>query len=245
MARPILLLALGALLVAALGWLGARLNGPAIVAGLQARADAVIARERAAGITARFSLGSGTLTRHPTLMGGEAYDDATRARVAQGIYAQPGMGSVRWSDGVRNATTIAMQENPLHCQEDVEALLRARTIRFEEGSAAIDAASRDLVGEVADALRPCLGAIIAITGHTDRSGPEAGNMELSRARAEAVRVALMQRGIPADGLRARGIGSAQPVEGLAPQDPANHRIEFDVIESVPLLPTPIDTPGPR
>ena len=235
----------GALLVALLGWLGARMSAPAILAPLEAQASQAIAAAGGAGIEARFTIGNGTPTRHPTLIGGEEFDDTTRAAVAKAVYAVPGIGSVRWSDGVRNATTIEMQENPLHCQEDVEALLRARTIRFEEGSAAIDAASRDLVHEVANALRPCLGAIIAITGHTDRSGTEPGNLALSQERADAVRQALMRRGIPADGLRARGVGSSQPVEGLAPQDPANRRIDFDVVETVPLAPTPIDTPGPR
>lgn len=235
----------GALLVALLGWLGARMSAPAILAPLEAQASQAIAAAGGAGIEARFTIGNGTPTRHPTLIGGEDFDDTTRAAVAKAVYAVPGIGSVRWSDGVRNATTIEMQENPLHCQEDVEALLRARTIRFEEGSAAIDAASRDLVDEVANALRPCLGAIIAITGHTDRSGTEPGNLALSQERADAVRQALMRRGIPADGLRARGVGSSQPVEGLAPQDPANRRIDFDVVETVPLAPTPIDTPGPR
>jgi OOP family OmpA-OmpF porin len=135
--------------------------------------------------------------------------------------------------------------NPLHCQEDVEALLRARTIRFEEASARIDAASSDLIDEVAEALRPCLGSTIAITGHTDVSGPEPGNLALSSERAEAVRRALRQRGIPADGLRARGVGSREPVEGLDPADPANRRIEFSVIATEPINPTPVDTPGPR
>jgi OOP family OmpA-OmpF porin len=98
---------------------------------------------------------------------------------------------------------------------------------------------------VAAALRPCLGSIIMITGHTDSSGPEPGNIALSRERAEAVRDALVARGIPADGLRASGVGSRDPVDGLAPGDPANRRIEFSVIATVPIKPTPVDTPGPR
>lgn len=124
-------------------------------------------------------------------------------------------------------------------------LLRARTIRFEEGSARIDATSSELIDEVANALRPCLGSIIAITGHTDATGPEAGNLSLSRLRANAVRDALISRGIPGDGLRARGVGSRIPVEGLEPTDPANRRIDFSVVATEPVRPTPVDTPGPR
>ena len=104
---------------------------------------------------------------------------------------------------------------------------------------------RFLLDEVAAALRPCLGGIIAITGHTDSSGNERRNIALSRERAEAVRYALIERGIPEEGLRASGIGSSRPVEGLDSNDPANRRIEFSVIEKVPLRPTPVDAPGPR
>jgi OOP family OmpA-OmpF porin len=60
-----------------------------------------------------------------------------------------------------------------------------------------------------------------------------------------VRSALVARGIPADGLRAAGLGAAKPVAGLDPGDPANRRIEFSVIFSAPVKPTPIDTPGPQ
>ena len=74
---------------------------------------------------------------------------------------------------------------------------------------------------------------------------EPGNLALSMERARVVRQALIERGIPRDGLRASGVGSSQPVEGLAPSDPANRRIEFSVIRTEPLRPTPVDTPGAR
>jgi OOP family OmpA-OmpF porin len=133
----------------------------------------------------------------------------------------------------------------LNCEDDVEGLLRTRTIRFEGGSSELADASQLLLDEVAAALRPCLGSIIAVTGHTDNSGPEPGNLALSKARAQTVRDSLIGRGIPRDGLRAGGVGSSQPVDGLNPADPANRRIEFSVIATEPVLPTPVDTPSAR
>jgi OOP family OmpA-OmpF porin len=168
-----------------------------------------------------------------------------RARAARAVGAVSGVGGVSWADGSALAQGSATTLRPVVCQEDVAGLLRARTIRFEEGSARIDQASGALLDEVATALRPCLGSIIAITGHTDTSGPEPGNLTLSRLRAEAVRDALLGRGIPADGLRTSGVGSRFPVEGLEPTDPANRRIEFSVVATQPMKPTPVDTPGPR
>jgi OOP family OmpA-OmpF porin len=211
-------------------------------------ADAARALDSAGtpGVVADFGLGSAKLpTRHAILSGGGNLDEGSRAKAARAVAALPGVGGVYWIDGTRQARGDEPAFAPTHCQDEVEALLRARTIRFEESSAAIEAASYELVDEVAEALRPCLGSIIAITGHTDTSGNEPGNLSLSLERARAVREALIARGIPRDGLRARGIGSAEPVEGLPPSDPANRRIEFSVISTVPLKPNPVDTPGAR
>jgi OOP family OmpA-OmpF porin len=243
--NPYWAIALGAALVAALAVGGAAITGPRLAAHLSDQAKAAIAEAGGAPVTARFATANGWPSRHPVLSGGEGLDEATRDRVAKAVAAIPGVGGVHWADGTALAQSAQAAAEPLDCEEDVDALLRARTIRFEEGSARIDIASGELVDEVAAALRPCLGSIIAITGHTDASGPEPGNLALSRERAAAVRTALVGRGIPADGLRARGLGSRAPVEGLEPTDPANRRIEFSVIATEPVRPTPVDTPGPR
>ena len=239
-------LIVGALLTIILAFVGGRVSGPGLARSLSLQAERVISQvSPGSPVQALFAAPRSAPSRHPTLSGGEALDEGTRDRLAKAIAAIPGVGGVRWADGDALVESADAPVQPLHCQEDVEALLRARTIRFEESSARIDAASRELVDEVAQALRPCLGSIIAIDGHTDSSGTEPGNLELSRERAEAVRQALVDRGIPADGLRTRGAGSREPVEGLEPTDPANRRIEFSVIATLPISPTPVDTPGPR
>jgi OOP family OmpA-OmpF porin len=242
--RPSIAILAGALIVLALAAFGGALTGPRITASLAERAQVAIDDAGGRPVKAVFT-GGFWASRYPVLTGGEGLGEATRARVARAVAEVPGMGGIRWSDGTARVSASTETPPPLHCQDDVDALLRARTIRFEESSTRIDAASSDLIDEVADALRPCLGSIIALTGHTDSSGPEPGNLELSRKRAEAVRQALVQRGIPADGLRTRGVGSSEPVQGLDPSDPANRRIEFSVVAKVATHPTPVDTPGPR
>lgn len=246
MARsPLLPLAVGIAAIVLLAVFGARATGPDLTAQLASKAEAAIARAGGTGVTARFLTAKGLPSRHPLLIGGKGLDDATRSRTARAVAAIPGVGGVRWEDSSALASRAAPVERPLHCESDVAALLRSGTIRFEESSSRIDASSQGLLDEVAAALRPCLGSIIAINGHTDASGSEAGNLALSRERANAVLAALVQRGIPADGLRAHGLGSSRPAEGLDPANPANRRIEFSVIESVAIRPTPVDTPGPR
>jgi OOP family OmpA-OmpF porin len=241
---PFIPILAGAIVVFALALAGSTINGPKLAARLSERAQAAIAEAGGAPATADFT--SGWPSRHPVLHGGDKLDEETRVKVARAVSRVAGIGGIRWSDGSAETGSDASEAtSPLHCQEDVEALLRARSIRFEEASTRIDAASGELIDEVAAALRPCLGSIIAVTGHTDASGPEPGNIALSSERAESVRQELIRRGIPADGLRARGVGSAKPVEGLEPNDSANRRIEFSVIAKVPIRPTAVDTPGPH
>jgi OOP family OmpA-OmpF porin len=243
--RETFVIALGAATVTAIAIAAANFTGPRLAARLSDQAAVAIAQAGGAPVRASFISASGWPTRHPLLSGGRTLDEGTRARVARAVAAVPGVNGIRWDDGSALAKGAAATPRPVVCQEDVAGLLRARTIHFEEGSSRIDRASETLIDEVAAALRPCLGSIIAITGHTDSSGPEPGNLSLSRLRAEAVRDALLKRGSPADGLRTSGVGSRFPVEGLEAADPANRRIEFSVVATEPIKPTPVDTPGPR
>lgn len=243
--RPPLALAAGAVLVAGTGYGVAQAGGDALASRLERESAAALAAAGADPIKARFVTRFGSPTRHPLLTGGEGLDDETRVRAARAVAAVPGVGGVSWADGAIRAQAAGPAYEPEHCQDDVDGLLRTRSIRFEEASSALVPASRVLLDEVAEALRPCVGALIAITGHTDDSGLEPGNLALSEDRARAVREELVRRGIPRSGLRARGVGSQEPVDGLTPSDPANRRIEFSVIRRQPVVPHPVDTPGPR
>lgn len=243
--RYILVLA-GAVATSLISFASVVAHGPAFIAGVEANADA--ARNAAGGedITLRFTSTQGWLTRHPELDGGADTPRDIRQRAATAVFETPGVGGVHWRpDPTRMDDTAGGPPRlpALHCQNRVEGILRVRSIRFSEASAAIDPASGALLDEVAAALKPCVGSIIAITGHTDAMGSEPANIRLSLDRAESIRKALIRRGIPAAGLRARGEGSGQPLEGLDPSDPANRRIEFSVISIRPLDPTPVDTPA--
>lgn len=234
----------GAVLSALLALGAAHYSSKVLSVRLSAQAREAISKSGGKGVVADFFTNQGWPTRHPVLRGGDRLNSATRLAVARAVAAIPGVGAIRWASGSPLKKVGEEPPRPMHCEEDVDALLRARTIRFEESSADIDPASSGLLGEVAEALRPCLGSIIAITGHTDSSGNAAGNLALSQERADAVREALIQQGIPSDGLRANGVGSAEPIAGFEPSDPANRRIEFSVIATVPVKPTPVDVPGP-
>ncbi|GAB4421704.1 MAG: OmpA family protein [Bacteroidia bacterium] len=74
---------------------------------------------------------------------------------------------------------------------------------------------------------------IEIQGHTDDIGSAPDNLLLSQRRAEAVRAYLLQQGIAADRVEARGYGETMPVAGnITEEDRArNRRTEFKILDT--------------
>jgi len=69
---------------------------------------------------------------------------------------------------------------------------------------------------------------ITITGHTDLSGSEKYNMALSLRRANAVKKALVRKGVPADEIVVIGKGKSDPLVQTADgvREPQNRRVEI-------------------
>ena len=83
-------------------------------------------------------------------------------------------------------------------------------IPFKTGKADLQPVAIDRLKIVAEALKGTQRTIL-VEGHTDSTGKPETNMKLSQARAETVRKYLVDGGIPADQIRAQGIGQDRPV----------------------------------
>ena len=71
---------------------------------------------------------------------------------------------------------------------------------------------------------------LMIAGHTDATGDEEFNKELSTKRAEAVRQALIAEGVRPSQLEAVGYGEEQLKDSNKPNDGINRRVEAVVID---------------
>ena len=96
-------------------------------------------------------------------------------------------------------------------------------IRFERGSAALEPNQTKELEKVRDLLAKYPNATILVEGHTDSTGPEQFNLQLSQERAESVRDYLVRNlDIEADRLKARGFGESRP---SAPNSTAEGRMK--------------------
>jgi outer membrane protein OmpA-like peptidoglycan-associated protein len=100
---------------------------------------------------------------------------------------------------------------------------------FASDSATLPAA-HDNLDLVADALKVPDNHGIVVEGYTDSQGADASNRELSQRRARVVRDYLVSRCVPADRIRAQGLGAMRPVadNGTIAGRAKNHRIEIVV-----------------
>ncbi len=68
-----------------------------------------------------------------------------------------------------------------------------------------------MLDRVAGSLRGNLEVRVEVGGHTDITGSRAYNVQLSQARAESVIAYLVQQGVAADRMEARGFGPDNPI----------------------------------
>lgn len=115
------------------------------------------------------------------------------------------------------------------CNQAFSDLFVESTIRFQTGSATIDAGNNEILERLADIARGCPGNL-TIEGHTDDIGDAEMNRTLSLARAAAVRDALAAQGVAADRMTAVGRGESDPVaDNRSPEGRAiNRRIVIKV-----------------
>jgi outer membrane protein OmpA-like peptidoglycan-associated protein len=107
-------------------------------------------------------------------------------------------------------------------------------VTFRLGSAELEPTAIKSIDTLVQAMKGAelkgAGKRLRIAGHTDATGDDTVNTQLSAERAAAVRQALIDRGIPAEMLESQGFGSAQPIDGYTPTHGINRRVEAVVID---------------
>lgn len=106
-------------------------------------------------------------------------------------------------------------------------------ILFRTNEATLEPQGRETLAKIAGVLLLTDGYELRIEGHTDSTGTESYNLELSRSRAETVRDYLVSQGVNDEGLSAVGFGESRPVASneSAEGRRENRRVEIVVNEA--------------
>lgn len=106
------------------------------------------------------------------------------------------------------------------------------TLDFAPGTTTLTQKKNPELAAIAAFMQSRPGLEIAFVGHTDTAGDLEANIAVSRARAEAVRKALIETyGVPAERIEAGGMGYLSPVASnlTAEGREANRRVEVILI----------------
>lgn len=106
-------------------------------------------------------------------------------------------------------------------------------VTFELDSARLTADSRGVLDAIAMDMKRYSQLRIELQGHTDSSGPDRYNLDLSEQRANAVRTYLVEQGVSTSQLSARGYGEGEPIDTNATPDGRanNRRVVMAVLEN--------------
>jgi OOP family OmpA-OmpF porin len=123
-------------------------------------------------------------------------------------------------------------ETGIELQRGLDQFVASRVVEFKTDSATLTPSGRETVDEVAALLKSIPGLKVEISGHTDATGDDAFNLDLSRRRAISVRDRLVEQGLSGARFATAGFGETRPIaDNETPEGrQRNRRTEFRVIE---------------
>jgi outer membrane protein OmpA-like peptidoglycan-associated protein len=109
-------------------------------------------------------------------------------------------------------------------------VLTVGDVAFDPGQSSLKASALTTVERLVQFMGDYPERSVRIEGHTDSAGDDATNLRLSERRAQAVRDALLERGIDAARITTIGYGEARPIASNDTPDgrQRNRRIEIVV-----------------
>lgn len=168
---------------------------------------------------------------------GEAPDTLSLSEAA-GLLGSLGGGGTTTAPSAAPPAAIPPLDLRIERSLIAEGLFRSLRVNFEFDRSELLPTSGPTLDAVAAVLERHPEVHIEVGGHTDSVGPDDYNERLSTRRADAVRRALIERGVSPERIRARGHGESQPV--LSDRTPTgramNRRVEFVLLNPDALEP---------
>lgn len=137
------------------------------------------------------------------------------------------------------AQELSQKIAELEAQQTERGLvLTLSDVLFDVGQAALKEGAQRATDQLATFLQEYPKRKVLIEGFTDNTGSDGFNLDLSQRRADAVRTALLEKGISSERIRTKGYGEAFPVATNA--TPAgrqqNRRVEVIISDENGVIP---------
>lgn len=115
-------------------------------------------------------------------------------------------------------------------EEDRLVVTMSEAILFDLNSAALKPGAKQKLEKMAEVMVRYPENDILVTGHTDNTGSEKYNQDLSERRAKAVKNYLVLMGISAGRITSMGFGESMPVASNATSEgrQKNRRVEIEI-----------------
>lgn len=116
-------------------------------------------------------------------------------------------------------------------QQDSISITFRTDCLFDVDSRRLNPTGCDQIYHVAEILRKYPTTVVKVNGHTDATGADQYNLDLSERRACAVMDALVNAGVAPSRIKAQGLGKTHPVASNDTEDGKrlNRRVTLDVI----------------
>jgi outer membrane protein OmpA-like peptidoglycan-associated protein len=115
-------------------------------------------------------------------------------------------------------------------EEDRLVVTMADAVLFDVNSAALKAEAKDTLGQMTDVMIRYPDSDILVKGHTDSTGSEVYNQDLSERRAKSVKNYLIDRGVAGQRVTSIGFGESMPVDSNETLEgrQRNRRVEIEI-----------------
>ena len=195
-----------------------------------ANRNAEIAAEQVGERRARLAVEQGQADRDRVLLEARTRDAERAKAEADAARAQADAAKAEALSASADAEKLRSELTALQAKPTERGMvLTLGDVLFDTARAELKPGALPTVERLADFMREHESYQLLVEGHTDSRGDDAYNLQLSERRAEAVRAALVSRGLASDRVRVRALGESFPV---ASNDSADGRQQNRRVEVV-------------
>ncbi|MEM6512387.1 MAG: OmpA family protein [Pseudomonadota bacterium] len=195
--------------------------------------DAYTREEKTSSATRGALIGAGIGAVVGLISGDDAVERRQRALIGAGVGALAGGSIGAYQDRQEAALRAELEGTGVSVTRigDNITLNMPGNVTFATDSSDLSPAFFDVLNSVGKVMNQFESTVVEVAGHTDSTGSDAYNLQLSQRRAQSVTSYLSSQGVNAQRLITVGMGESRPVADNASASgrAANRRVEITMV----------------